>query len=45
MLRIESIILCGISPLCLQSLEHYKHYKNMQFVKVKVVIKQTNRLF
>ena len=27
----------------LQSLEHYNHYKNMQFLKVKIVIKQTNK--
>ena len=44
MLRIETV-LCGISQLCMQSWEHYKHYKNMQFLKVKIVIKQTNRLF
>ena len=34
-----------ISQVCLQSLEHYKHYKNMQFLKVKIAIKQTNKLF
>ena len=44
MLILESIILCGISQLCLQRLEHYKHYKNMHFLKDKIVIKQTNRL-
>ena len=43
MLKTQSIILCGISQLCLQSLEHYKHYKNMQFLKVKIVMKQTNK--